>query len=431
MEFNAETLQKEIGNQLRIHIWPKMESELHRLMDIVEPIKDELTRYKVKLDAVFGEGEHKYNMSSLETAMDGLVKRMEDLDRRQPVGSKVYLPAHGEREGKGRVAFENWVADVARIRFGHQPKFYTERKWWEYRTIDGGTMSRANQTEGTNSQGGFLVPEEILPEVVALLGEFGVARRVLRRIPMTRKDMKIPTRDTGPLVYWPGEGVKPTTSSVALLRPELNSKTMMALDELSEELDADSIVPMSSLLVDLFVEAVGLEEDTQAFSASTPFTGTLQDTSVNQTLLASGTAFTDLAYNDVVGLKHSVNSKVVQNGTFVLHQDIVSILHKIKDTQGNPIWRENMASLAPAPPGTILGRPYFSTNAMSASSGAQRLLPFIYGDFRYHALGDRMQFQVDISSEAGFTEFTKWMRVVERVAFKILIASAFGRLKTN
>ena len=431
MEFDAASLQKEIGSQLRIHIWPKMESELHKLMDIMEPIKEELSRYKAKLDALFGEGEHKHNMSSLETAMDQLVRRMEDLDRRQPVGSKVYLPAHGEREGKGRVAFENWVADVARIRFGHQPKFYTERKWWEYRTIDGGTMARANQTEGTNSQGGFLVPEEILPEVVALIGEFGVARRILRRIPMTRKDMKIPTRDTGPLVYWPGEGVKPTTSNVALLRPELNSKTMMALDELSEELDADSIIPMSSLLVDLFVEAVGLEEDTQAFSASTPFTGVLQDSSVNQNNLASGSAFSSLAYNDVITLKHSVNSKVVQNGTFVLHQDIVQFLHLIKDTQGNPIWRENMASLSPAPPGTILGRPYFSTNAMSASSGSQRLLPFIYGDFRYHALGDRMQFQVDISADAGFTEFTKWMRVVERVAFKILIASAFGRLKTN
>lgn len=403
--------------------WTKIDEELHRLLDIVEPVRENLTKLEQ------AHQEYGTRMSSLEEAWKTIVARLDDLDRRLPVGNKVYIPAAGERGAPGRRNIERFIEDVVRMRFGEQPKHF-DRKTFRY-SVDG--VARANQTEGTTTAGGFLVPEEILPEVVALIGEVGVARRLCRIIPMTRKDMKIPTRDTGPLVYWPGEGVKPTTSTVTVTRPELNSKTMMALDEVSEELDMDSIVPMAPMLTDLFVEAVALEEDKQVFSSTTPFTGVLQTPGVVDVTMASGkTAFTDLTYANLVDLKHAPDSKVVQRGTFVMHQDIIGIIQKLVDSTGQPIWRESQTTgLVAGPPGTILGRPYFTTNAMpdDSTSGASKYF-IVYGDFRYWAFGDRMNMQIDISAEAGFTEFTKWMRVVERVAMKAIIPGAFARLKT-
>lgn len=413
-----------------VDILVRTQEQLHTILNLLEPMREQLSKVEKAVEAHNARlGAYDASLSSIQEAWKTVVQRCDDLDKRQPYGNKIYVPMHGPG-ATGRQHFENFISDVARIRWGAQPKHF-EKKMMMY-SADG--VQRANQVEGTTTAGGFLVPEQIAPEVLALIGEVGVARRICRIYAMTRKDMKLPVRNTGPLVYWPGEGVKPTTSTVTLLRPELNAKTMIALDELSEEVDMDSIVSLAALLTDLFSEAVALEEDKQAFnSATAPFVGVLQAVGVPEvTMPSTKVAFTDLAYNDVVNLKHAADSKVVQRGTYVFHQDTVGTMHKIKDNNGDPIWKEALGGgLVTGPPGTILGRPYYTTNAMPSNASSAVSTPFMtYGDFRYLGLGDRMQMQIDISSEAGFTEFTKWMRVVERVAFIVAIPGAFARLKT-
>lgn len=407
--------------------WVKIEDQLHKVMDVLEPVRAAFQQYEKQAP------ETQQRLTSMEQAWKDLVTRLDDLDRRLPVGGKVYLPAFGAERVKGRAMIENFVADIARMRYGREPKTFN-RKDMRY-SVDG-AVARADQTEGTTTAGGFLVPEEVLPEVIALIGEVGVARRICRIIPMMRKDMKVPTRNTGPLVYWPGEGVKPTTSNVALLRPELNSKTMVALDEISEELDMDSIVPMTPLLTDLFVEAVALEEDVQLFSSTTPFSGVLQTTSVvDVTLPVTKTAQSDVAYNDIVSLAFAPDVRANAAGVFVFHRDQVQNILKIKDTAGNPIWKDapTGSALAAGPAGMLLGRPYYTTRGMPAStnSGAGRYF-MCYGDFRYWGFGDRMSMQIDLSvpGGVGFLEFTQWFRVVERIALISLIPTAFARLKT-
>jgi len=409
------------------NVWIKRDEMLHKIMDKVEayqPIFKELQ-----------EGKYGEKLTALEQGLVTMNERLLDYDKRLPFGSKVYIPAHGDAKErlKGRGLLDAFVSDVMRMKFGAQPVTF-DRKQMRYTTD--GSFIRADQSGGTTTAGGFVIPEEVLPEVVALIGEVGVARNICRIIPMGRKDMKVPTRNTGPLVYWPGEGVKPTTSNVSLLRPELNSKTLLALDEISEELDMDSLVPMTSLLVDLFTEAVALEEDTQVFSSTVPFSGVLQTTSVNDVSLpATKTAQNQVDYNDMVGLKHGVNSKVVGTGVFVMHQDQIANLLKIKDTTNNPIWRDAPnfgGAMAAGPAGMILGMPFYTTNAMpsATNSGAGRYFA-VYGDFkRYWAIGDRMTMQVDVSTEAGFTTFTRFMRVAERVAMVSIIPAAFARLRT-
>jgi len=420
-----------------VEVQTKHSDPLYEILDILEPMRASLTQLEQKIDAHNTRlGTIDAGFSSLQQSWKDVSTRCDELDKRQPFGSKVYVPAVAGLTQPGRAAFENFLADVARIRYGVQPKHFTQRQLAYspdgVNRVDG--VARLNQTETTTTTGGFLVPEEIYPEVLAMIGQMGIARKLLRVYPMHRKDMKLPVRNTGPLVYWPGEGNKPTTSTVTLLRPELNAKTMMALDELSVEVDMDSIVPLVPLLTDLFAEAVALEEDKQAFnSATSPFIGALQAAGVTDvTMAATKTAFTDVSYDNVVNLKHGADPKVVQQGAYVFHMDVVGILQKIKDSTGQPIWREALGgALVDGPPGTILGRPYYTTNAMPGVASTAVSTPFmLYGDWKKWALGDRMGMQVDISSEAGFTEFTKWMRVVERVAFVGAIPGAFARLKT-
>ena len=403
---------------------------LFQILDILEPMRASITRLETQIEAHnVRMGTVDAGMSSMQQSWKDAIDRCDALDKRLPLGSKVYIPGASGDPVRGRQGFENFMADVARIRYGTQPKHFT-RQQLAY-SADG--ITRLNQTEGTTTTGGFLVPEEVYPEVQYMIGQMGVARKLLRIFPMSRKDMKLPVRNTGPLVYWPGEGTKPTTSAVTFLRPELNAKTMMALDELSVEVDMDSIVPLVPLLTDLFAEAVALEEDKQAFnSATSPFVGALQAVGVvDVTMASTKTHFYDISYDNMVDLKHGVDPKVVMDGAFVMHMDSVAVMQKIKDTSGMPIWRESFGGMVNGPPGTILGRPYYTTNAMPATAGTAVGTPFmLYGDWKKWAMGDRMGMQVDISNEAGFTEFTRWMRVVERVAFVAAIPGAFARLKT-
>jgi HK97 family phage major capsid protein len=66
------------------------------------------------------------------------------------------------------------------------------------------------QSEGVNSAGGYLVPEEFENRIIILRNAYGLARRDLRVVSMGRDTITTPKLVSGLTMYFTGEGVAPT-----------------------------------------------------------------------------------------------------------------------------------------------------------------------------------------------------------------------------
>jgi HK97 family phage major capsid protein len=79
-------------------------------------------------------------------------------------------------------------------------------------------------SEGTNSQGGFLVPSTVENALFAARDTVGVARSLMQMIPMTRDSASVPKRDTGLTAYFTNENAQGTVSSEIFESVGLNTK---------------------------------------------------------------------------------------------------------------------------------------------------------------------------------------------------------------
>ena len=121
-------------------------------------------------------------------------------------------------------------------------------------------------SEGINSAGGFLVPHEMLNEIIILLNAYGTARQNCRMVPMSRDTVSIPKLLAGPTMYFTGEGVAGTQSQLSLGQVNLTAKKGMVLTGVSSELSEDSAISIADLLVSEMARAIRTGEDGCLFS---------------------------------------------------------------------------------------------------------------------------------------------------------------------
>lgn len=141
--------------------------------------------------------------------------------------------------------------------------------------------------EGTDSLGGYLVPEPLEEAIIRIVEDFGLMRRLAFRKPMTSKTDKVGRRIGGLKVFYPGEGNTLTLSDLRLDKVALDAIKYACLGEITTELNEDSVIEMVSLLTMEMGLAISKAEDTNG-------------------LLGDGTA----AFASVTGLHAAINAVV-------------------------------------------------------------------------------------------------------------------------
>lgn len=131
---------------------------------------------------------------------------------------------------------------------------------------ENGILIQKAQSEGINSAGGVLVPEELLSEIIVLRNTVGLARRELRVLPMGRDTITVPKLLSGLTAYFVGEGVAATASDVTLSNVRLTAKKLAALNVYSSELSEDAVVDVGDLIVGEVAYALADKEDDCLFS---------------------------------------------------------------------------------------------------------------------------------------------------------------------
>lgn len=412
---------------------------LHKIMEAIEVIQDrQKALMKEAGDARSADSE---KLTGLSDSIAKLKERCDHLDSVLPRGSKIFTAPTATRTEAlnefGRCITEAWrKKHYGRVSAEFQAELEMDAK---ARAItDGGQTSVTGQ--GT---GNVVVPVVTHDKIARIIGETSVIRKIASIMPMTTNTMNLPTKGNGPSVYWPSEGQVPTKTSVLLNQKQLVTSTLMALDEITSELTEDSVAALEPFFAEVFAEAVAAEENQQAFSSTTPFTGVGTDSNVTAKYFGDSSssamnAFSDVTHQDLVRAMFAVDSKVISKGVWIMSAGAFQHIVGLKDSQNRPIYQTSWSALpsidrpADQIAGTatiLMGRPCYLTDAMPGVSLNSELFA-IYGDFKKFAFGDRKELSIDWSDQVYFEASNLALRVRERIAMVNMIPSAFSRLLT-
>ena len=120
-------------------------------------------------------------------------------------------------------------------------------------------------TEGVNSQGGFLVPDEFSDTLISLREVYGVARRNCKIEPMASDTKRIPIRTATLSANFVGEATAGTESTQTFNQATLVAKKLMVLTTLSSELNEDALVNLGDSVAGECAYSFALKEDQCAF----------------------------------------------------------------------------------------------------------------------------------------------------------------------
>lgn len=300
--------------------------------------------------------------------------------------------------------------------------------------------------EGDGAKGGYLVPTELLAEVLRMMQVgYGVARRNMRYLPFSGagKSRNIPTLLSGVSAFWVNEaGAKGGTNpSFSLVTQTL--KKLAAIIPFTEELLEDSAINLTQLVSELFAEAVAKEEDLAFFVGSgSPWTGILNNGSVNHVDMGAGDDITNVTVDDLIDVIDETPAAALPNAKWYLHRNLLNILRKLKDDNHNYIF----APASQGMPATILGYPYELCEALPNKTEGlthQKAI-LMFGDLKKAAiLGDKQQIRAKLLDQATITDGDGStvinlaeqdmvaLRLEERVGYLVVLPTAVTVLKTG
>jgi len=277
---------------------------------------------------------------------------------------------------------------------------------------------------GTDSLGGYTVPDAFKNELIAALIEEDVMRKYATQFTTTSGIMSIPVNSAHGSASWKTEEQAYATSDETFAEVTLNAYKATALIKVSEELLNDSAFPIESFLAKEFGRRLGKLEE-EAFINGT---GSNQPTGVfgGSTLGTTATATNAITADELTDLYHSLGRAYRSRATWVMKDSTVKIIRKLKtgvSSDNTYLWQ---AGLKDGEPDTLFGRPVVvSEFAPAATTGLKAV---VFGDLSYYYIGDRnamsMQRLVELyaaNGQVGFRQF-------RRTDGKLALATAVNHL---
>ncbi len=162
--------------------------------------------------------------------------------------------------------------------------------------------------EGTDDQGGYLVPEEFRSEVFRILPDFAVMRNIARILPMNTDTLNLNTLSAKPTAYWTAEYGSKSTTSAEFGRVTLNPADLVCLLPVTHQLIDDANINVIQFITELFAEAIGQAEDKAFFTGS----GSGQPKGINQETITEVATNGAMTFDNVIALFHSLPQRIRQ-----------------------------------------------------------------------------------------------------------------------
>jgi HK97 family phage major capsid protein len=278
---------------------------------------------------------------------------------------------------------------------------------------------------GTDSLGGFTVPDEFKKELIAALIEQNVMRGLARVFPSVSGTMSIPVNSAHGSASWKAEEAAYATSDETFAEVTLNAYKATSLIKVSEELLHDSAFPLESFLATEFGRRIGKLEE-EAFVVGD---GSAKPTGVvgSSTLGTTATATNAIVVDEIMDLHYAIGRAYRQRSSWLMADSTVKALRKLKtgvSGDNTYLWQ---AGLRVGEPDTLLGRPVYVSEFMPTIATGNKAV--LFGDFSYYYIADRDQMSMQRLTELYSGNGQIGFRQFKRVDGKLSLATSIYHLK--
>lgn len=278
---------------------------------------------------------------------------------------------------------------------------------------------------GTDSEGGYLAPDEFERTLVTALEDENIFRKLAKVIQTSSGDRKIPVVTTHGSASWLDEEELVPESDEAFGQTSIGAFKLGTFIKVSDELLNDSVFDLQSYITSEFARRIGHKEEDAFFvgdAAGKP-TGIFHTTGGAQIGVTTAGS-TALTVDEVIDLFYSLKSPYRRNAVFVMNDATVKAIRKLKDGQGQYLWQPAMTA---GTPDSILNRPvYTSAYVPTIAAGAKSIA---FGDFGYYWIADRQGRSFKRLNELFATTGQVGFMATQRVDGKLILPEAIKVLQ--
>ena len=341
-----------------------------------EQTKDFLDSHRSKNGTLSAEDEAVYN--KMEQEIVDLGKEIDRQERLDAMEREMRVPTSSPLTEKPASA-------KASEKVGRATDEY-KKNFWNAMRMKAPTSEILNALQvGTDSEGGYLVPDEFERTLIESLEEENIFRRIAKVIQSNSGDKKIPIVASKGSAAWVDEEGTYGESDDVFGQTSLGAYKLGTLIKISEELLNDSAFDMESYIAKEFAHRIGAKEEEAFFSGDGTGkpTGILAATGGAEVGLTTAGA-TAITADEVIDLYFSLRVPYRKNAVWIMNDATVSAIRKLKDGQGQYLWEPSLVS---GTPHKILGREVITSPYMPTIAAGKKTIAF--GDFSYYWIADR------------------------------------------
>jgi len=314
----------------------------------------------------------------MEADVVNLGKEIDRLERQQALDAELNRAVNTPITGKP-------AAPAGEEKTGRATAEYRKSFWNVMRSkMPSPEVMNALQV-GTDSEGGYLVPDEFERTLVEALEEQNIFRTLAHVIQTSSGDRKIPVVASKGSASWVDEEGAIPESDDSFGQVSIGAYKLGTMIKVSEELLNDSVFDLEAYISREFARRIGNKEEEAFFTGDgtgKPL-GVLAATGGAEVgvTAAAAAAFTA---DEIFDLFYSLKAPYRRSAVFVMNDASVKALRKLKDNNGQYLWQPSLTAGAPD---TLLNRPVYTSAFMPAlAAGAKSIL---FGDLSYYWVADR------------------------------------------
>ena len=320
--------------------------------------------------------------TKMEQEITDLGKEIARLERQEALDAELNRPVNKPLTGKpgGRTDADDTEDKTGRASDDYRKNFWNAM----HSKVPMPNVTNALQI-GTDSEGGYLVPDEYERTLVEALEEENIFRQMAKVIKTSSGDRKIPVVASKGTASWIDEEGAYPESDDSFGQVSIGAYKLGTMIKVSEELLNDSVFDLQSYISREFARRIGAKEEEAFFTGDgkgKPL-GVLAATGGAETGVTAASA-TAVTADELMDLYYSLKSPYRKKSVWVLNDSTIKAIRKLKDNNGQYLWQP---SLTAGTPDMILGRPIKTSAYMPAMAAGAKTIAF--GDFSYYWIADR------------------------------------------
>lgn len=316
--------------------------------------------------------------TQMENDLEDLTNEIKRLERKETIEAELNKPVNSPIVSK-----PNTLNDEEKT--GRASKSYKKNFWNAMRSkVVRPDVADALQI-GTDSEGGYLVPDEFETTLVEGLEEENIFRKLAHVINTSSGDRKIPIVASKGSASWVDEEGTITESDDAFNQVSIGAYKLGTLIKVSNELLNDSVFNLEQYIAKEFARRIGAKEEDAFFNGNGTGkpVGIFNATGGAEVGVTTASA-TTITADEIIDLFYSLKASYRKNAVWVLNDATIKVIRKLKDKNDNYLWQP---SLTAGTPDTLLGRPVFTSSYVPTIAAGAKTIAF--GDFSYYWIADR------------------------------------------